>query len=443
MNENQEGNKSESLSTNIKSTLRFPTLVGLIVANMIGAGVFTTSGFALADLGSPNRVILAWIIGGIIALCGAISYGGLVRHFTESGGEYLFLSRALHPLAGFIAGWVSLLAGFTGAIAFAALGFETYISPLIPFTLPAKSLAIALIILAALIHGARISVGINVQNAVVFLKFGLIVIFIAAAFYTAKILSADSTAPSVSQFSLTAFAGSLVWISLSYSGFNAAVYVAGEARDAKTIVPRAMWVGTLIVTILYLILNSIFVYLAPYEAVAGREDVAATAANSIGGQPLALLVRAIIALSLFTSVFAMIMIGPRVYAKMAEDKVFPSIFRFEGEVPRAAIALQAFAGILVVGISSLKDLLSYLGFTLSLNAALTVFCLFLIPKTEGQSVKIPGYPVTPVIFVGATVFLASLAVWRNPGELIATIVTILSGIILYFILNHSNKAESQ
>ncbi|MDQ3747522.1 MAG: amino acid permease, partial [Acidobacteriota bacterium] len=217
MNQNQKGNKSESSSATVYQTLRLPTLVGLIVANMIGAGVFTISGFALADLGSSNRVMLAWALGGIIALCGALSYGGLVRHFTESGGEYLFLSRAMHPLAGFIAGWVSLLAGFTGAIAFAALAFETYLSPLIPFTLPPKSLAIALIVIAALLHGARVRAGVSVQNVVVFLKFALILIFIAGAVFAAKIIGAGSAASPAPEFSLTAFAGSLVWISLSYS----------------------------------------------------------------------------------------------------------------------------------------------------------------------------------------------------------------------------------
>jgi APA family basic amino acid/polyamine antiporter len=276
---------------------------------------------------------------------------------------------------------------------------------------------------------------------VVFLKFALILIFIAVAVFAAKTLAVDATPPAPA-FSLTAFAGSLVWISLSYSGFNAAVYVAGEARQAGTIVPRAMWIGTLIVTILYLALNSIFVYLAPYELVAGREDVAAVAAQSIGGQSLALLVRAIIALSLLTSVFAMIMIGPRVYAKMAEDKVFPALFRFRGEVPRAAIAFQAVAAILVVAFSSLKNLLSYLGFTLSLSAALTVFCLFLIPKGSGESDRITGYPFVPALFIAATVLLAGLAVWRNPGELIATVVTVISGIILYFVLNKGNKTGS-
>ncbi|MCA1639025.1 MAG: amino acid permease [Acidobacteria bacterium] len=391
MNQNQEVIKSESASPIVFEKLRLPTLVGLIIANMIGAGVFTTSGFALADLGSSNRVMLAWALGGIIAFCGALSYGGLVRHFTESGGEYLFLSCALHPLAGFIAGWVSLLAGFTGAIAFAALAFETYLSPLIPFTLPPKVLAISLIVIAALLHGARVRAGVGIQNAVVFLKFALIIIFIAGAFFAAKIIGDDSAIPSEPEFSLTAFAGSLVWISLSYSGFNAAVYVAGEARDARRVV---------------------------------------------------LLVRAIIALSLLTSVFAMIMIGPRVYAKMAEDKVFPALFRFQGDVPRAAIALQAVVAITVVAFSTLKNLLSYLGFTLSLSAALTVFCLFLIPKAESQSVKIPGYSFAPALFVGATVFLASLAVWRNPAELIATFLTVLSGITLYFILKHRNKVDS-
>jgi APA family basic amino acid/polyamine antiporter len=442
MDHNHEVNKSEFPPIATQNRLQLPTLIGLVVANMIGAGVFTTSGFALADLGSSNRVIVAWFLGGIIALCGALSYGGLVRHFTESGGEYLFLSRALHPLAGFIAGWVSLLAGFTGAIAFAALAFETYVSPIMPFNLPPKVLAIGLIVVAALLHGARVRAGIGVQNAVVFLKLILILIFIVGAVFSAQLFSVGFAAPPAPEFSLTVFAGSLVWISLSYSGFNAAVYVAGEARNAQTVVPRAMWIGTLTVTILYLILNSIFVYLAPFEAIVGREDVAATAAQSIGGQSLALLVRIIIIVSLLTSVFAMIMIGPRVYAKMAEDKIFPALFRFHGDVPRAAIAFQATAAILVVAFSTLKNLLSYLGFTLSLSAALTVFCLFLIPKSESKSNKILGYPFTPALFVGAAVLLANLAAWRNPVELIATFLTVLSGIMLYFILNRRIKQRS-
>jgi amino acid transporter len=207
-------------------TLGLASLVSLVVANMIGAGVFTTSGFALADLGSPNRVMAAWAVGGIIALCGAVSYGGLVRHVTESGGEYLFLSRLVHPVAGFIAGWVSLLAGFTGAIAFAALAFETYLLPVPPPWLPPGGLAVAVVVAGALLHGFRVGPGALAQNIVVAIKTLLIVLFLGAALWLAPAAAGRDTAPLAANFDLPAFAGSLVWISLSYSGFNAAVYVA-------------------------------------------------------------------------------------------------------------------------------------------------------------------------------------------------------------------------
>jgi len=427
-------NEAESFGVKPKRALKLYTLIGLVIANMIGAGVFTTSGFSLADLGSPNRVMLAWLVGGMIAMSGALSYGSLAKYITESGGEYIFLSRIIHPLVGFIAGWVSLLAGFTGAIAFAALAFETYIQPLIPFQLPKGALAVSLVILAALLHGIRLNVGVGIQNVVVGLKFALLLIFIGIAVVSVKSYGFISNTPPPPEFSLLSFAGSLVWISLSYSGYNAAVYVAGEAQEKRRLVPKAIWIGTLIVVVIYIALNGVFMYLAPYSLTAGKEDVAAVVATSIGGEPLALLVRLIIALSLITSVFAMVMIGPRVYARMAEDKLFPQFFRFQGEVPRAAIALQSGAAILLVAFSSLKNLLSYLGFTLSLSSAITVFCLFLIKKREGNNaLKISGYPIIPAFFIAATLILAVLAVWRSPIEILATLLTFISGFVVYFI----------
>ena len=306
------------------------SLVCLIIANMIGAGVFTTSGFALGDLGSANRVMLACVIGGVIALCGAISYGGLVQRMTDSGGEYLFLSRAIHPVAGFTAGWVSLLAGFTGPIAFAALAFETYAFPTRPEWLPPGAAAIVMVALAAAAHGFKVRTGATSQNIIVSAKVVLIVGFLLFAAFVAMTAGAAPAPPPSSPVSIAALAGSLVWISLSYSGFNAAVYVAGEAKDAQRTAPRALWIGTVIVTILYVALNAAFVYLPPFEAVVGKADVAAAAAQAIGGDTAALGIRAVTVLALITSVFSLVMAGPRVYARMAEDGVFPQFFRFGG-----------------------------------------------------------------------------------------------------------------
>lgn len=414
--------------------LGLTSLTSLVVANMIGAGVFTTSGFALADLGSPDRVMMAWVIGGIIALCGALSYGGLVRRITDSGGEYLFLSRIIHPLAGFIAGWVSLLAGFTGAIAFAALAFESYATPVRPGWLPPGGLAVALILFATLMHGVKVKVGALSQNTAVILKVGFIIVFLLLAGRVA-LTSGIAPPPPPERFQISSFAGTLVWISLSYSGFNAAVYVAGEAENGPINTPRALWIGTILVTVLYLALNAAFVYLPDYDTVANREDVAVAAAFSIGGESVVIAARFLIALALATSVFSMVMAGARVYARMADDGVFPQLFRFDREAPTASIALQGVLPIIVIVIADLKDLLSYLGFTLSISAALTVASLFVLRTRQGaEAVPVPGYPLTPAVFVITTLILAALAGQRNPAELAAALITILSGSAVFFIV---------
>ena len=412
----------------------FFSLVCLIIANMIGAGVFTTSGFALGDLGSANRVMAAWLVGGLIALCGAISYGGLVQRMTESGGEYLFLSRVIHPVAGFIAGWVSLLAGFTGAIAFAALAFETYAFPTRPEWLPPGAAASVMVALAAALHGVKVRAGAASQNFVVVLKVVLIVGFLLFAGYVAMTIGAAPAPAPATPFSFAVFAGSLVWISLSYSGFNAAVYVAGEAKDAQRTAPRALLVGTAIVTVLYLALNAAFVYLPPFESVVGRQDVAAAAAEAIGGQPAALFIRIITVLALVSSVFSLVMAGPRVYAKMADDGVFPQFFRFGGDgAPTAAIMGQAALAIALILMSDLRGLLSYLGFTLSISAALSVASLFVIARREGrQAVVVWGFPFTAVFYVVATLVLAGIAGWREPVQFLAAVITIVSGSVVYY-----------
>jgi len=410
------------------------TLTNLVIANMIGAGVFTTSGYALETLGTPNRVMAAWLGGGLLAICGALCYSALSRRLSQSGGEYLYLSRVIHPLAGFIAGWVSLLAGFTGATAFAALTFESYALIHRPDWLPRGSLAIAIILISSLAHGARVRTGAFSQNTVVTVKLALIVIFILVCLILGMTGSSEGVGirPEPPAFTWSLFAGSLVWISLSYSGFNAAIYVAGEAENPIRNVPRAMLWGTVLVTVLYLALNAVFLYLPSHAAVAGEEAVAAAAAESIGGTWLNLAVRGLIALALATSVSSMMMAGPRVYARMADDGMFPQPFGMHGKPPREAIVLQALIAIVAITIADIGNMLSYLGFTLSLCAAFTVTSLFVLRRREGgAAIPVAGYPIIPIIFIGGTVVLAGMAAVDKPTELIAALVTIVSGSLVY------------
>ena len=357
-----ELNPMERKSKNLGSW----TLTALVVANVIGAGVFATSGLALSDLGSPLRVIAAWFIGGLLALCGALSYGALARLIPESGGEYLYLSRALHPATGFIAGWISLLPGFTGAIAFAALTFAAYAIPGGATPLATNLVATGAIAVAVILHALGVRQGAAVQNVAVLAEADSDpgILFLCGVrirhFVLSGLAEVSTGAYEIPPFSIATFALSLMWISFSYSGFNAAVYLAGEVPSARERIPRALLLGTGLTMLIYLALNTVFVLAPSMDAVAGQEDVAAVAAETIGGAAMASAVRAVVALALFTSVSAMVMVGPRVYAKMADDGLFPSFLRFEGETPAASILLQGTLAVVVVWIAELRELLSIL-----------------------------------------------------------------------------------
>ncbi|MEM8680446.1 MAG: amino acid permease [Planctomycetota bacterium] len=399
----------------------------LVVANMIGAAVFTTSGYALRDLGEPSRVLIAWIIGGGIACCGAISYGALVHRITASGGEYVFLSEVVHPFVGFLAGWVSLWAGFTGAIAFAATSLEAYLVPE-----GRGVIAVASVVGCGILHLVGLRVGAGGQNAMVALKLVMIVGFIAWATPRLAVRQPDIDLPPT-PFSLPAMAMALVWISLAYSGFNAAVYLAEDVRDPRQVVPRALLLGTGTVTICYLALNAIFVYTPPASAIVDRADVAAASAEILGGTTAAGVVRLLICLSLASSISSMIMIAPRVYARMANDGLLPQRFAAEEE-PRAAIVLQVLLAAVVCLVTQLQDLLNYLSLTLSLSAAASVACLIWLRYREGaKRVPILGGLAAPCLYVSATLILAGLAASLNPFVLLGPLVTLLTGWIAYSI----------
>ena len=416
----------------------------LVVASMIGAGVFTTSGYSIDMLLTRERVLAAWAAVGVIAVLGAICYGALARHIAESGGEYLFLSRTVHPAAGFVAGWVSLLAGFTGAIAFAAVVLERYLLPDRPDWLPQNVVAVGAVALAGLLHAAHVRRGAKTQNAVVALKLLLLAGFIVFAFVQhARTgwpgLVGATSSRGVPDFSFPLFASAMVWITLSYSGYNAAIYVTGEVRNPRRNVPLAMVLATVAVVILYLLLNTIFLYAPPLDKLLVKppvDDIAAVAAQSVGGSRLAIFVRAIVVLGLITSVSANVQAGPRVYAKMAADGVFPAFFNFQQGAPRAAILLQTALAIVVICLSDLRDLLNYLGFTLSLSTAATVACLFAIqarrPTSEQTALRLL-FLILPAVYVVAIVGLAIVAASRDVHQITGTVVTVASGLVAYWI----------
>ncbi len=408
--------------------------VCLVIANMVGAGVFTTSGFALADLHSPERVLLAWLCGGILALAGAMSYGALARQIPESGGEYTFLAETVHPFAGFLAGWVSLLGGFTAPIAAAGLTLQEYLLGAAEPGFRAEWIGTGAITIACLAH-LWLRPGIQVQNAAVAVKILLLIAFAAGGGW--MVLQAPTTITNVATqahpFEITSFATTLVWITFAYSGWNAAVYIGGMVRNPKTALPRALWIGTSIVVVVYLAVNAVFLYAVPYEQLAGRADVAAVAAIAIGGAGLGTATSLVVALALFTSISAMVMAGPRVYAKMAKDGVFPAWLDSDDVVPVRALLFQGALAIAVLWSASLIQVLGYVGLLLGLSSAATVASLIGLRLRKGTAaVPIPGYPWIPLGFVLSTLAIAILMAARDPSAVAIALGSVVAGAPIYF-----------
>lgn len=401
---------------------------------MLGTGVFTTSGFLLADLKSPWLVLLAWAVGGMVATLGALSYGALARHIPESGGEYLLLSRTLHPAAGTIAGWISLLVGFSAPLAAAAHAFGEYTRGGFPGATPALTGTILLGLLS-FIHAWNIRHGTVAQNLAVLFKVALIATFIGLG--ATRISTSHSVAPA--SFSTPALAMAMVWVSFSYAGWNAAIYLASEVKDPDRNLPRSLLTGTLMVTAIYLGLNAVFVLTTPADVTSGRLEIGRLVAEHLGGPRWATAATSLIALALFTSVSSLIMTGPRVYARMAADGYLPRWLAAHEGPPRAAIVFQFAIALLMLWTASYQSLLSFIGFTLNLSTAATVLGLIRERRRIGPALSVPGWPWVPGTFVAAVLGMTMLSISRSPLPSLAGCGVLLLGWILWWAKRHQGR----
>lgn len=421
-------------STPSGRSLGLVSATALVVANMVGTGVFTTSGFLLADLKSPWPVLGVWLVGGILAALGALSYGALARRLPESGGEYLFLSRTLHPSLGYVAGWISLLVGFSAPLAAAAMAFGTYAGPWFPQVGP-QVLGTVLVLVFSAVHAANVRAGAWVQNTAVLFKVMLILGFVGLA--VGRLGAAQLPPPQSAPLALMGV--SLVWVSFSYSGWNAAIYIGSEVTHPERNLPRSLLLGTAIVTLIYLALNAVFVFSAPINQLAGKLEVGRVAATALGGPAWGNLVSALVALVLVSSVSSLIMAGPRVYARMAEDRYLPACLAARSAPPVNAILLQGMLALSLLWSSTFDQLLTYIGFTLGLSTAATVVGLIRIRLHEGAQVRVPGWPWVPGLFLVGTLAITGFAIAQRPKESLAGLATILLGLLAWAMAESRRK----
>jgi APA family basic amino acid/polyamine antiporter len=404
---------------------------------MIGTGVFTTTGFLVRDVSSLSAVVLAWAIGGLVALCGALSYGELTAAIPVSGGEYSLLARIYHPALGFLAGWASFVVGFSAPTAASALAFAHYVGAIVPGA-PRVPIALALLATLSILHALNVRTSIGFQNAFTVGKIVLVAGFatIGLAFAEPSRIAAPANASLLDAALSSTFAVGLIYISFSYSGWNAAAYIAGEVRRPERSLPLALAAGTLTVAALYMALNVAFVSSAPRDALSGQVEVAHVAAVALFGDSAANAVSGLIALGLVSTVGALIVAGPRVYEQMGRD--LPALgvlaLRREGAGPAAAIAAQAVAAAVMIVSASFDALLAYIGVTLSLFTALTVVGVFVLrwrEPTLSRPYRVLGYPVTPALFVALEAWVIAHTVVERPRSSLAAAVTLGAGALLY------------
>src|ERR1700716_4035533 len=403
-----------------RPTVSTATATAIVVADMVGVGVFTSLGYQVQDIPSGFSLLLLWIVGGIVALCGVAAYSELAGMFPRSSGEYNYLARSYHPAIGFLAGWLSATVGFAAPIALAAMAFGEYFKALVPGA-PALALGLGIAWLVTLVHLRGVRHGSLFHNIWTVLKLALVVAFLIAgmALGTPQPISFAPSAIDLTYVAGAPFAISLVFVMYSYSGWNAATYIAGEIDDPHRSLPRALFAGTLIVLVLYVSLNAVFLYTTPMEKMAGQ-----------------LVVGGLICLGLVSSISAMMWIGPRVTMTMGEDIPMLRFFsrKSKNGVPTVAILFQLVVVHLLLFTQSFEAVLDFIQFSLTICSFLAVLGVIKLRYTHPdlpRPYRAWGYPVTPVIFLLVTAFMLYYLIIHRPVQSLAGFAMMLAGLAVY------------
>jgi APA family basic amino acid/polyamine antiporter len=433
----------------------FP-LTNIVIANMIGAGIFTTSGLLMGDLGNPLLMLALWGVGGIIAFCGALAYGELGATIPRAGGEYVFLSKLYHPLLRFLSGWTSFIVGFSAPIAASAIGFSEYFIrafPQLSFRedpgMLKTILSVCVILLFTGIHMRGIEFGARVQNALTVLKVTLITCLVVCGLLLGSGSVDHFTQGSAFSFSLGTLQTlglSLMWIMFAYSGWNASTYIGSEIRNPARNLPLSLLLGTGIVTLLYLCINVVFVYAVPPGDMKGVISIGGLAVGKLFGPSADAIFSLLVSFALFSSLSAFIILGPRVYYSMAKDGLF-----FKGivhvhprfGVPMRSIALQGAISIVMVLSGTFDQILTVMGFALGIFPLFAVAGVFRLKSSGTATMTSSGYPWAPAIYLTTGACILLLSFFQRPTESSIAILSVLVGVPVYVYFKRKNMARTR
>ena len=431
-------------------SLGVPTATAVVIAAMVGSGVFTTLGFQVAEIRSTFAIMMVWLVGGVVALCGAFTYGELGAALPRSGGEYHLLRRVYTPALGFLSGWVSATVGFAGPSALAAMALASYTATFIP-GIPENHLAAGVVLGFSLIHASSLQAGTTFQNLLTVLKVCLILGFVGAAFTVDQVqgITLWPQAGDVGLITGPAFAIALIFVSYAYTGWNAAIYVAGEIKQPSRTLPRSLLLGTLAVTALYALLNYVFLRTVPMDELAGQVEVGFLAGVHIFGEAGGQVTAAIIAGLLASTVSAYVFLGPRILMVMGED--MPALtwlsVKSQRGLPVNAFIFQTLVTLAFIYTSTFDQVMLYASILLIANSTLAVAGVYVLRMNEPnlpRPYRTWGYPVTPAVFLAVNIWTLMYVLRTRTFESFVGLVILGVGLTLYAAvqrLTPKNNAE--
>ena len=422
------------------------TSVAVVLSNIIGVGVFTSLGFQIAEFRSGFVLLFLWLVGGVIALCGAFTYAELGARYPKSGGDYNYLREAMHPSLGFAAGLTSMVMGFGAPIALVAITFGEYLSAAVP-VIPSLPAALTVLVVGTLLHLFTYGTSSTSHTFFTYIKLLLIVLFCVACLVAVPQFQAISFVPQFTDVSLVfsgSFAVALVFVNYSYLGWAAVNYMSGDLRTDKNVLTNSLLIGTLIVCALYLLLNFTFLVVAPLDLMDGQIEIGFIVAQQAFSEQGAIMMGVALAVMLIATVSGMILAGSRIIQRVGEDEPLVAVFARTNSkfIPWVAIIVLAIVALIFLLSGTFEDILLYAGFALGLNSFLTVFSVFVMRHRDRGAHKgytMPWYPLPPVLFLvlmAGTLFYLAI---EEPTQSILGALTYLSGIGLYYVLRGSSK----